>query len=248
MDELGFEPPTISGIGLEENLEWNRQRWGQRAGWVDKDSYGYNWGGNFEQDPGRMAQLADTFLRPFLPARWDLVVLEISPGAGRFTAELIRLSKHFVGVDINQAAIDICRERFKYYPGEITWHRNDGRTLACVERNDFDLIASYDSMVHMHPEVVASYINESARLLGRGGLLWIDHSGRGVQEQAHRTDVTAELARESGRAAGLAPVAQIWRNDWDCISVFRKPETGPAAGGLSPEEIRRTRESGLGCR
>jgi SAM-dependent methyltransferase len=205
------------------NIEWNRRRWGQEAGWQEHDRFGYQWGGGYVHTSWSVARFFDTHLRPYLRGRYDLDVLEISPGAGRSTVEIIRYAKTLALVDLNQTPIDICRERLKYYPNEITYHVNDGRSLECVADREFDLVASYDSMVHVHPDIVCGYIAQSAVLLRPNGIIWLDHSGRGAREKGKRSSVTAELVAGRADELALEVVDQIWRNDWDCISVLRKP-------------------------
>ena len=216
----GGEPPDDDAAG---NLAWNRRRWGQARGWAALDGYGYAWGGGYAQAASAVSRLADDHLRPHLGRRYDLKVLELSPGAGRFTAELIRYARELVLVDMNASAVAICRERFRYYPTPIRTVVNDGRDLGAITDRDFDLCACYDSMVHMHPEIVEGYVTQMAERLAPGGVLWLDHSGRGSREEGHRTDVTAEWMAELAARLDLEVVDQWFRNDWDCVSVLRAP-------------------------
>ena len=96
----------------DENIAWNRRRWGDAGTWRGLDSLGYQWGGGFAQTPASVAALADKFLRPYIDDRYDLAILEISPGGGRITAELVRYARRLSLVDLNVAAIEICRQRF----------------------------------------------------------------------------------------------------------------------------------------
>lgn len=208
---------------IESNIAWNTQRWGQHVGWREHDQYGYRWGRGVQQTVGSVAKLADDFLAPHLEGRYDLRVLEIAPGAGRFTAELIRRAREMCLVDLVPSALDVCRERFRYYPTPITYAVNDGQSLDVVPGGEWDLVASYDSMVHMHPDVIAGYVDSAADRLAVGGLLWFDTSGNGEREPGHRTDMTAERMVELAEKAGLDVLAQHFRNDWDCISVLRRP-------------------------
>lgn len=219
-----FSKPKIKDADLATNVAWNRERWGQPAGWNTHDQFGYRWGGGVQQRASGIAKLADDHLRPFVQDRYDLRVVELSPGAGRFTVELIRYAASMTLVDLNQAAIDVCRERMRFYPTPITYHTNDGISLPMVGDGATDLLACYDSMVHMHPEVVRRYVNEAARVLDRGGIAWLDHSGRGQTDAGHRSAMTAELMAEFAADAGLGLLDQRWRNGWDCISVLEKRE------------------------
>jgi hypothetical protein len=206
----------------DENIAWNRQRWGDHGTWRGLDSLGYRWSGGVEQTPATVARLADKFLRPYVADRYDLAILEISPGGGRMTAELVRYATRLSLVDLNAAAIDICRERFGLLPIPIEFVVNDGRSLAGVRGRPFDLIACYDSMVHMHPDVVRGYVLQMTALLADGGMAWLDHSGKGQRSSGARTAMTDELMSQFAAEAGLTATDQVFRNDWDCISVLRR--------------------------
>ncbi len=203
------------------NIAWNRERWGDASAWREHDLYGYQWGHGKMQSVCETTQLAERWLLPHLGERRGLKILELAPGAGRFTAELIRLASSLVLVDLNQACIDICRERFKYYPN-VRYLLNDGRSCDVVEDRDFDLIACFDAMVHMAPPVIEAYVTDFAGRLRSGGLLWLDHAGRG-ENDGHRTAMTDEIMREFAEDNGLKLVAQHFRNESDCISVMEKP-------------------------
>jgi SAM-dependent methyltransferase len=205
------------------NIAWNRHRWGDEAAWRSLDSLGYQWGGGFAQTPALVAAQADKLLRPYLGGRYDLAILELSPGGGRFTAELVRYAKRLSLVDLNDASITICRERFGELPIPIDFAVNDGQSLAGVRGAPFDLIACYDSMVHMHPDVVRGYVLQMRDLLVDGGIAWLDHSGKGQRNSGARTAMTAELMVQYAANAGLTVEDQVYRNEWDCISVLRKP-------------------------
>src|SRR5215470_14175804 len=111
-----YEPPHLVDVDRESNLAWNRTRWGQRAGWETQDHYGYRWGGGHAQTVGDLTRFADKFLRPWTCGRYDLNILELSPGAGRFSCELLRYAARMTLVDMSPDCIEVCRERFRYLP------------------------------------------------------------------------------------------------------------------------------------
>ena len=80
------------------------------------------------------------------------------------TAELVRHASRMSLVDLNAAAIKVCRERFGRLPTPIEFVVNDGQSLAGITGTDFDFIACYDSMVHMHPDVIRGYVVPDARV------------------------------------------------------------------------------------
>jgi len=208
----------------QKNLEGNRERWGNLDKWKNIDKFGYQWGNNGSTDYSLIAIRADNSLRPFLNGRYDLKILEISPGAGRFTAELIRYAKALDLLDMNQVCLDICTQRFQYYTLPIRYFLNDGEDCSMLKGNEYDLIASYDSMVHVHPTILENYFRQWSELLAPGGILFIDHSGKGIKSPGFRTAVTAEMAKSWVENFGLALRAQIFRNNHDCITVASRPE------------------------
>jgi 2-polyprenyl-3-methyl-5-hydroxy-6-metoxy-1,4-benzoquinol methylase len=157
-DRVWFDAADAAG-----NVAWNRQRWGDETSWRRLDMLGYRWSGGALTTPATMARMADTYLRPYLGNRYDLAVLEISPGGGRMTAELLRHASRMSLVDLNAAAIKVCRERFGRLPTPIEFVVNDGQSLAGITGTGFDFIACYDSMVHMHPRVDVGTGNGVAR-------------------------------------------------------------------------------------
>lgn len=225
-EEFAQVAPDLAGrqnSDADSNIEWNRRRWGQQAGWTEHDSFGYNWSsGATVHTASSIAAFMDKHLRPHLSNRYDLDILEISPGAGRVTVELIRYARSLVLVDLNQVPIDICRERLQYYPNEVTYIVNDGQSLSAVAGRDLDLVVSYDSLVHVHPSIVRGYMEQSLELLRPGGVLWFDHSGKGESTKGRRSAVTAEAVATWTEELGAELVEQTFRNDWDCLSVIRK--------------------------
>lgn len=211
-----------------ENINWNAQRWGNDQKWFNHDHYGYQWGSGLKQASSGISKFADAFLRPVLmeifpdEKRYALDILEIAPGAGRFTAELIRYAASLDLVDLNEACLNICKERFKYFPLPIGYHKNDGESLSMLHGKKFDLIASFDSMVHVHPVVLEHYFEQCADLLAVNGVLFIDHSGKGEKKLGHRTNVFSDEAMAWVDKFGLTLHNQLFRNDHDCITIAVK--------------------------
>lgn len=209
-------------LDLNKNLKFNQDRWGKKEAWEAKDQFGYRWGGGVQQSVGGIAKFADAYLKPYTDDRYDHTMLELSPGGGRFTAELIRYASKIDLLDMNEACLDICRERFKYYPINMQFFQNDGRSCDVLGDAKYSLIVCFDSMVHMHPEIIKEYVSQLSGRLLEDGVLWLDHSGKGAREGGHRTDMTAERMAEFGRSEGLDLWEQRFRNDHDCVSVFRR--------------------------
>jgi SAM-dependent methyltransferase len=126
-------------------------------------------------------------------------------------------------VDMNPEGIEICKQRFQYFPTTISYHVNDGRRLDMLEPESADFIVCFDSMVHMHPEIIENYLVQMAEIIRPGGVVWLDHSGKGAKSVGHRTDMTAVRMAEIAATVGCHVLSQQFRNDWDCISVIQRP-------------------------
>ena len=202
-------------------IAWNQDRWGTRAGWAaDNWGYAYAQPGRTDIDYTGVSRLADQYLRPWLQGQRP-AVLEVAPGAGRFTVELLRYADTLHMLDLNAVCLDICRERFSWY-NHITYWQNDGTDCAMLPDAHFDLVASYDSLVHAEPEVIRAYLVNLRPKLRPGAILWLDHSN-GACSRGYRSAMTAALMQEFAAAAGYRVLAQYWYDDRDCISVLQEP-------------------------
>jgi cyclopropane fatty-acyl-phospholipid synthase-like methyltransferase len=229
----------IKGIlkdDAKSNIDENRERWGKRELWEGKDNYGYQWGGGHKQSYFEMRRVAESYLIPFM-IKESNDILEIAPGAGRMTTELLRLARRLVLVDVNSACIDVCRERFKYY-NHIEYHVNDGISLDTVKNGSCDLIVSWDSFVHMDKNVVEGYIAQFGSKLRDNGFAWVHHSGAGKAKKGWRSNVTREIVSELVEKHGLLLKAQInvslvqepEKYYRDCVSVMVKNPTSDLVG------------------
>jgi len=105
-------------------------------------------------------------------------VLEIGPGAGRWTEYLIPLSDKLHLVDLSQACLDECKGRFGDDP-RVEFHINNGSDLACIVDASIDRIWSFDCFVHIDSPDVKKYVQECARVLAGGGIAIIHHGATG---------------------------------------------------------------------
>jgi len=103
-------------------------------------------------------------------------ILEIAPGHGRWTEFLVKKSNNLTIVDLNAKCIDFCKKKFSNFKN-IQYHVNDGKTLDFIKSDSIDFIWSYDSFVHMEKDVIESYFKEFFRVLKKGGIAIIHHSG-----------------------------------------------------------------------
>jgi SAM-dependent methyltransferase len=217
----GVEVPALS-----ENLSvWNQTYdWSQRG-----DEWSDAWGGVSYQ----WWVTLFSRIQGFVPAGR---ILEIAPGYGRWTRYLRDLCDELVAVDIAETAVAHCRERFAG-DGHVSFHVNDGTSLAMVADRSIDLVFSFDSLVHAERDVIAGYLKEFARVLAADGVVFIHHSNMGSYERGtydphaihwRATSVSADLVDGCARAEGLSCVSQetvCWGQEHllnDCFSVITR--------------------------
>jgi ubiquinone/menaquinone biosynthesis C-methylase UbiE len=160
-------------------------------------------------------------------------ILEIGPGAGRWTEVLVEMADHLVAVDISDRCIELCKQKF-HDCANAEFHVNDGCQLSFIAPSSIDSIWSFDVFVHINPEDVAHYIKEFARILKRGGRGSVHHAADGGKHGGWRSNLTAAFFREKLEENGLRVLEQ--GNSWedgqqsfkldlynDVVTVFEKP-------------------------
>jgi ubiquinone/menaquinone biosynthesis C-methylase UbiE len=224
------------------DVEANLRQWGAEYAWPDSgDEWSAAWGGPDAQWHSTLRPR----LRGFLPAG---TVLEIAPGFGRWTPYLVGACDRYVGVDLSPASVEACRARFADVR-HAEFHVNDGRSLPMVGDATVDFAFSFDSLVHVEDDAIASYLGELARVLAPEGVAFLHHSNladcrpvarplrsalraaeklrrrdTGGFDQWRGTTMSARRFEELAAQAGLACLGQEVVN-WlggrflDCISV-----------------------------
>jgi SAM-dependent methyltransferase len=211
---------------LADNLSmWNQAYdWSQRG-----DEWSEAWGGVSYQWWVTLFPR----IQAFVPAAR---ILEIAPGYGRWTNFLRELCDELIAVDIAENAVAHCRERFAG-DERVSFHVNDGTSLAVAADRSVGLVFSFDSLVHAERDVIGGYLREFARVLADDGVAFIHHSNTGAYEPGtydphnihwRATTVSAELVERLARAEGLSCVSQetvAWGNETilnDCFSVITR--------------------------
>jgi SAM-dependent methyltransferase len=191
---------------VDENVQlWtNPREWLQRG-----DQWSKRWG-------GVEAQWFFTVyprIHAFIPAG---TILEIAPGYGRWTDYLRRHAQQLILVDLVPECIEACRQRFA---GEshITYHVNDGKSLAMVADESIDFVFSFDSLVHAEADVIAAYLQQLARKLKPDGVGFIHHSNIGDYRKAFA--VFRRLQRPSGLRQLLRNLRILDEDNWRAFSM-----------------------------
>ena len=177
------------------SIEWNQRHWGTAYTWAGQ---GNEWSAAWGDVETHWFATILPRIRKFLPAR---TVLEIAPGYGRWTGYLITSCNSYIGIDLAEACVKACKERFGL-AGNAKFATNDGKSLPMVADCSIDFVFSFDSLVHAEADVIEAYIAELSRVLAPDGIAFIHHSNLG----AHLVGLVA--ARLLERAVRWAPPAK----------------------------------------
>jgi SAM-dependent methyltransferase len=213
------------------DLSWNKNTWDGSYDWTAEGEEWSAWWGGSE------AQWFSTLyprLHRFLPAGR---VLEIAPGYGRWTKYLLHGCQSYVGIDLAEQAVSACRKRYAA-DDRARFHQNDGISLDEARDGAFDLVFSFDSMVHAELDVLESYIPQIIRKLSPGGVAFIHHSNFFTLPDTTPNPHSRALSVSGERVAGLVRqhggrmlVQEIinWGGDdpIDCLTLFARQDAYP---------------------
>jgi SAM-dependent methyltransferase len=220
---------------LEENRFWDRYDWPQDGDeWTDQAAFCGVTYSLWKQD------IVDTFIVPSVAK--NSTVLEVAMGHGRWTPFLAQLAQRYVGIDLSPSCVTFCRKRFAHLKN-ADFHLTDGRKLPPIASGSIQFVWSFDSFVHIEPDVLEDYMAEFARVLSPGGQCSIHHPGTPTRSQrasGGRSRLSANLFARIAKASGLRVLSQV--DSWgpgnrsntklfaDCISTIEKPIGIPARG------------------
>lgn len=212
------------------DLAWNKATWDGTYDWSGR---GHEWSGPWGGSAGMFFATIMPRIGAALPAD---SLLELAPGHGRVTAFLLRFCRRYRGVDLSQQCVDYCRGRFAFRP-DAAFFANDGLSLAAVAEERFDLVVSFDSLVHADLPVFEAYIPQVLALLKPGGVAFLHHSNLAdfpaVTEFQHRsTSVSAALvAGLVARHGGRVLVQEVFNGGpaaaYDGFTLFGRGEDHP---------------------
>ncbi len=182
------------------SISENRQTWDEAYDWSQAgDEWSAWWGSARAQWSGCL--LPRVF--PFLKGR----ILEIAPGYGRWTQFLQAHCTSLIGIDLAQACVERCRDRFRQSPN-LKFEVNDGFTLPMLEDGSIDFAFSFDSLVHAESDAMSSYAHELARVLKPGGVAFIHHSNL---DAVRRRSVLYKIRGAGIRVLGRPMTHLSWR-------------------------------------
>ena len=192
----------------QQNADWMRKVYASKEYWSEELQYGNRWSKDAPiKDYRATGQTFDRLVRPFLPTKLN-AGLEIGPGGGRWTAELLRVAKHMHLVDISESVIEICRERYKYYHN-MDFHITDDASINFIPDNSLDLIFSWGVFVHISSGLVEKYVSQFAQKMTESGIAFIQHGNLGTHVPLNRSNVTKEWFDKMVERHGLTIRAQF---------------------------------------
>jgi ubiquinone/menaquinone biosynthesis C-methylase UbiE len=174
---------------------------------------------------------------PFFPLfkRLDLSsVLELACGHGRHATRYLMQAGKVILMDVLDENIAVCRQRHGADPS-VQFIRNNGFDFQPVADRSLTAAFCYDAMVHFSPDIVRSYIKDTARVLKPGGMALYHHSNYDAPDDRHyglnphaRNLMTETMMRAYAAEAGLDVVtsnAIAWSElkDLDRLTLLRAP-------------------------
>ena len=216
---LGFSR-ALQGRALPHTPDVNRLVWTH-----------YDWsrgGQEWSESPGWTASVVEHLLHPHVPV--GSRVLEIGPGAGRWTEYLVPRASRLVLVDVTPKCIELCRQRFQTH-GHVEYVVTDGADLGSLTPGSIDRIWCWDVFIHVQVQDQERYLRRFAAVLAPGGAGLVLHTVA-PYARGWRSVVTSAQMAQMCRAQGLAVVRQF--NTWgdgrwttptprDLITVFARP-------------------------
>jgi SAM-dependent methyltransferase len=197
----------------------------------------WNWDGGGDEwtpSPEWKESLMRCVLTPAIPR--GASVIEIGPGAGRWTGEILKLCGTYTGYDISRTCVELCSKQFTdhEHAGFVV---TDGCSLPGAADASTDVVWSFDVFVHINAEDVGAYLKEIHRVLRPGGQAVLHHGSIGGELGGWRSNLTTARMRELATEAGLEVISQV--NGWqdgdvrhdaglyeDIITTLRKPAHG----------------------
>jgi len=204
------------------DISWNKATW----------DGGYDWSKAGDEWSGPWGSSECMWFATLMPRIGFVLpcssLLEIAPGHGRCTQFLLRFTGHYTGVDLSEQCVAFCRRRFAGRE-DARFVVNDGRSLAAAAGRLYDVVFSFDSLVHADNDAMAAYVPQILDLLAPGGIAFLHHSNLAAhpgKEWQHRSpEVSAETVRAAVQAAtGVVLVQEVFGGDGkivpDCFTTF----------------------------
>jgi ubiquinone/menaquinone biosynthesis C-methylase UbiE len=209
-------------------VEINRHMWNNK----DWSQMGEEWGtleaGRHEIDDmtwkkNLLDQMMFRYIKP------NSVILEIGPGAGRWTQYLQPLANQLIITDIAPKCLQICKQRFSDKTN-IDYKLIESDNIDFIPSGTVDHVWSYDVFVHINPSDIERYMENFARVLKRGSIGIIHHAGGEYvnyeeEKRGFRAKMTAKTFKTLVERANMKVIEQnrdLVHKKGDIITVFLK--------------------------
>lgn len=202
VSDLGFR--HADSLRKKKNLPGMNSLQANKVIWESWD-----WSGKGDEwtiSPEWKRSVVRNFIDPYFDCCHS--ILEIGPGAGRWTEFLVPKAQRFVGIDISEACVAECRKRFATM-SNAEFSVGNGCDLKMISSTSIDGIWSFDVFVHIDSDEFRSYVREFQRVLRDGGVVVIHHGSVGGTEGGWRSNMTEALVRKFMIESGFEVEKQI---------------------------------------
>ena len=162
-------------------------------------------------------------------------IVELACGRGRHVQKYYNEANKIILVDILEKNINICKERFNGHHN-ISYYVNNGHDLHGLKDNTYSALFTYDAMVHFELFDIYEYLQETYRVLTKGGKALFHHSNLSIAydqsfnksyNPGGRNFMSKDLFAYLAYKAGFEIIDQKVI-DWslpkmDCITLVKKP-------------------------
>lgn len=150
----------------------------------DINEYGFSWGDpeDANDELGNYASISQELLAEI--GAEDHVV-ELGALSGKWTKYLLSANK-VTCVDINALSEKIIRERYLSQNEKIDFYLSRGNELQGLEDKSVDYLFCIDTLVRSSEAIIVDYINETRRVLKRGGKALIHLPATDIEQCAAR--------------------------------------------------------------
>lgn len=195
--KLERQLPGTSGLKTNKEI-W--ENWNWAAG-------GEEWTPSPEWKESLIKNVLRKYIRP------GGHILEIGPGAGRWTGILVEMADTFTAVDIAESCIRICRQQYGDKAG-TTFLVGNGQDLAGVADASIDSLWSFDVFVHINVGETARYVSEFKRVMRAGSVGVVHHGRDGGLSGGWRSNLTSAAFRRLLQDAGFRVLRefQTWQD------------------------------------
>lgn len=175
-----------------------------------------------------------SFFKKFFDTLSKRTMIELACGHGRHAANAAVVAERLTVVDVIEENLLVCRDRLREFKN-VSFKLGSGAEFPDTGANNTDSIYCYDAMVHFAPDIVKSYLKDTARVLRKGGCALYHHSNYAAGKDQEwgknphaRNYMTRELFASLAEENGLEVMEQIvipWGGvpELDCISLVGKP-------------------------